>query len=221
MNNSGWTQQFRGLARLSPQLRRKLESAARIRTIKPGERLFAPQQKPAGMLFLIEGTVRVSQRSDSGREIVLYRVTGGESCVMTTACLFTQQNYYAEGIAETAVRAAEVPQQTFNDLIANSPEFRDFVLAAYSHRIVDLFRVIDDVVFGRMDLRIAERLVKIADDDGVVQATHHDIATELGTAREVVSRQLHEFQKRGWLEQGRGRVRLLQPDALARFAASG
>lgn len=83
------------------------------------------------------------------------------------------------------------------------------------------FRVIDDVVFGRMDLRIAERLVKIADDDGVVQATHHDIATELGTAREVVSRQLHEFQKRGWLEQGRGRVRLLQPDALARFAASG
>ena len=140
---------------------------------------------------------------------------------MTTACLFTQQNYYAEGIAETAVRAAEVPQQTFNDLIADSPEFRDFVLAAYSHRIVDLFRVIDDVVFGRMDLRIAERLVKIADDDGVVQATHHDIATELGTAREVVSRQLHEFQKRGWLEQGRGRVRLLQPDALARFAASG
>lgn len=221
MNDSGWTQQFRGLAQLSPQLRRKLESAARIRTIKPGERLFAPQQKPAGMLFLIEGTVRVSQRSDSGREIVLYRVTGGESCVMTTACLFTQQNYYAEGIAETAVRAAEVPQQTFNDLIANSPEFRDFVLAAYSHRIVDLFRVIDDVVFGRMDLRIAERLVKIADDDGVVQATHHDIATELGTAREVVSRQLHEFQKRGWLEQGRGRVRLLQPDALARFAASG
>lgn len=221
MNNSGWTQQFRGLAQLSPQLRRKLESAARIRTIKPGERLFAPQQKPAGMLFLIEGTVRVSQRSDSGREIVLYRVTGGESCVMTTACLFTQQNYYAEGIAETAVRAAEVPQQTFNDLIADSPEFRDFVLAAYSHRIVDLFRVIDDVVFGRMDLRIAERLVKIADDDGVVQATHHDIATELGTAREVVSRQLHEFQKRGWLEQGRGRVRLLQPDALARFAASG
>ncbi|RMD94592.1 MAG: Crp/Fnr family transcriptional regulator [Alphaproteobacteria bacterium] len=219
--DAGWTERFPGLARLSPQIRRKLETAARIRRFRPGERVFGPGHRPPGMLFLLEGTVRVVQRSESGREIVLYRVTAGESCVMTNACLFTQHNYFAEGLAETEVVAAEVPRMTFEELLADSPEFRDFVLSAYAHRIVDLFRVIDDVVFGRMDLRIAERLVQLADEDGVARLTHQDLATELGTAREVVSRQLTEFQRRGWIEQGRGRVRLLDPDALASYAASG
>lgn len=218
---SGWTESFAGLTRLSMPLKRKLEGAARMRSIHAGERLFGHGQTPAGMLFLLEGTVRVVQQSENGREILLYRVTAGESCVMTTACLFTQHNYYAEGIAETDVRAAEVPRQTFEEIVADSREFREFVFSAYSHRIVDLFRVIDDVVFGRMDLRIAERLVQLADEKGEAKVTHQKLATELGTAREVVSRQLGEFQNRGWLEQKRGRVRLLDENALAGFAASG
>lgn len=215
-----WTERFHGLARLSDRVRAKLERAARIRRFKAGSRIFGPGQKPAGMLFLIEGTVRVHQEADNGRDIVLYRVTAGESCVMTTACLFTEHNYFAEGLAETDVVAAEVPRSTFDDLVTDSSEFREFVFSAYSNRIVDLFRLIDDVVFGRMDLRIAERLVQLAGESGEARLTHQDLATELGTAREVVSRQLNEFQKRGWIEQGRGRVKLLDPDALARFAAS-
>lgn len=218
---TGWTERFPGLARLSPPLRRKLENAARIRRFRAGERVFGPGHTPAGLLFLLEGTVRVAQQSDTGREIVLYRVTAGESCVMTSACLFTEQNYFAEGLAETDVVAAEVPRMTFEELLADSAEFRDFVFSAYAHRIVDLFRVIDDVVFGRMDLRIAERLVQLAGEDGVARLTHQELATELGTAREVISRQLNEFQRRGWIEQGRGRVKLLEPDALAAYAASG
>ncbi|PRX38143.1 CRP/FNR family transcriptional regulator, anaerobic regulatory protein [Meinhardsimonia xiamenensis] len=218
---AGWTERFAGLRRLSPQLRRKLENAARIRRFRAGDRIFGPGHTPSGMLFLLEGTVRVAQQSDSGREIVLYRVSAGESCVMTSACLFTQHNYFAEGIAESDVVAAEVPKSTFEELLADAPEFRDFVFSAYANRIVDLFRVIDDVVFGRMDLRIAERLVQLANADGEVRLTQAELAAELGTAREVVSRQLGEFQRRGWVELGRGRTRLIDPDALARFAASG
>ncbi|MCC5872330.1 MAG: Crp/Fnr family transcriptional regulator [Gammaproteobacteria bacterium] len=220
MNTSGWPERFVGLSRLSPPLKLKLETAARIRRIAAGTRIFGPGEAPAGMLFLIEGTVRVHQQSENGRDIVLYRVTGGESCVMTTACLFTHHSYMAEGIAETDVIAAEVPRQTFEDLVSDSPEFRDFVLAAYSHRIVDLFQVIDNVVFGRVDLRIAERLIQLADENGVASMTHQDMADELGTAREVVSRLLNEFRKRGWIEPRRGQVTLLDPEALARFAAA-
>ena len=220
MADTNWTERFVGLARLSVPIRQKLERSARIRRIAPGQRLFGPGTVPGGMLFLLSGTVRVHQQSESGRDIVLYRVSGGESCIMTTACLFTQQNYYAEGVAETDVVAAEVPKATFDELIADSDEFRTFVFAAYSHRIVELFRLIDDVVFGRMDLRIAERLVQLSDKDGIARLTHQDLAAELGTAREVVSRQLTEFQRRGWIEQGRGQVRLVDADALAGFAAS-
>lgn len=220
MTESGWTEHFAGLRRLASPLREKLERTSRIRKIAEGKRVFGPGHVPAGMLFLLSGTVRVHQQSENGRDIVLYRVTGGESCVMTTACLFTQQNYYAEGVAETDVTAVEVPRQVFDDLIADSEEFRNFVFAAYSHRIVELFRVIDDVVFGRMDVRIAERLVQLSDQEDMARVTHQKLASELGTAREVVSRQLTEFQRRGWIEQGRGWVRLLNPTALAGFAAA-
>lgn len=220
MTEAGWTENFAGLARLSVPVRQKLERTARIRKIAAEQRVFGPGHAPTGMLFLLSGTVRVHQQSENGRDIVLYRVTGGESCVMTTACLFTQQNYYAEGVAETDVVAVEVPRQVFDELIADSEEFRNFVFAAYSNRIVELFRVIDDVVFGRMDVRIAERLVQLSGADGMARVTHQNLASELGTAREVVSRQLTEFQRRGWIEQGRGWVRLLDPDALAGFAAA-
>jgi len=213
-----WTHRFVGFSRLGESVRRTLERRSRIRRFPAGRRVFGPGESPPGMLFLIEGTVRVHQQGENGRDIVLYRVTGGESCVMTTACHFTHLNYYAEGIAETDVVAAEVPRQVFDDLVKDSPEFRDFVLTAYSHRIVDLFRLIDDVVFGRMDLRIAGRLLQLADEEGQVKVTHQTLADELGTAREVVSRQISEFQKRGWIEQGRGRVRILDGDALRHFA---
>ena len=218
--DSGWTQRFIGFSRLGEDVRTRLEAASRVRRFKAGRRVFGPGESPPGMLFLIEGTVRVHQQGDNGRDIVLYRVSGGESCVMTTACHFTHLNYYAEGLAETDVVAAEVPRAVFDDLVKASAEFRDFVLTAYSHRIVDLFRVIDDVVFGRMDLRIAERLLQLADEAGDVRVTHQSLADELGTAREVVSRQISEFQKRGWVEQGRGRVRILEREALQRFADS-
>lgn len=213
-----WTHRFIGFSRLSDEVRQRLEQAARMRRFKAGRRVFGSGESPPGMLFLIEGTIRVHQQGDTGRDIVLYRVSGGESCVMTAACHFTYLHSYAEGLAETDVLAAEVPRAIFDDLVKQSPEFRDFVLSAYSQRLIDLFQVIDDVVFGRVDLRIAESLLRLADDACDVRVTHQSLADELGTAREVVSRQIGEFQKRGWVEQGRARVHLLDAAALQRFA---
>jgi len=98
--------------------------------------------------------------------------------------------------------------------------FREFVFTAYSRRITDLFTLIDDIVFQRMDVRLASRLLELADGENVVHATHAVLGTELGTAREVVSRTLSEFQRRGWVEQSRGEVRLIGKDGLARLVNS-
>jgi CRP/FNR family transcriptional regulator len=219
--NAHWTQRFIESSGLGDEVRQSLERASRVRRFKAGRRVFGSGESAPGMLFLIEGTIRVHQRGDNGRDIVLYRVSGGECCVMTTAYHFTFLHSYTEGVAEGDVVAAEVHRELFDELTRSSPAFRDFVLSAYSARMVDLFRVIDEVVFGRMDLRIAERLLHLADEAGDVRVTHQSLADELGTAREVVSRQISEFQKRGWVEQGRGRVRLGDAAALQRFADSG
>ena len=104
--------------------------------------------------------------------------------------------------------------------MAEEEAFRNFVFAAYSRRLIDLLRVVDDVAFGHMDVRLADRLLTLADDRKEISVTHQQLARELGTAREVVSRVLSDFQKRQMIAQSRGRVVLTDKAALRRLAAS-
>ncbi|MEM1314454.1 MAG: Crp/Fnr family transcriptional regulator [Pseudomonadota bacterium] len=215
-----WIDRFRGLSSLAPEIRDVLVSRSRIVDVPAGSVIFGPGVSPDNLLLLLSGTVRVHQTSEGGREIVLYRVEAGQSCVLTTACLLAHEDYSAEGVAETDVEAVAIPRSVFDDLVARSPAFREFVFTAYARRITDLFRVIDEVAFGRVDMRLAQRLSTMADDEGEVRTTHQQLATELGTAREVVSRQLQEFQRRGWIRQSRGLVAIEDPAALAGLAAA-
>lgn len=214
-----WIDQFEGLKRLPDDLLAVLVDGSKVVEVPAGTPVFAPGQSADNLLLLLEGTVRVQQKSDTGREVFLYRVHAGESCVLTTACMLAFEEYAADGVAETDVRAVAIPRATFDDLAARSPVFRQFVFKAYSRRITDLFTLIDDIVFQRMDVRLAARLLELAEDD-VVHATHLVLGTELGTAREVVSRTLSEFQRRGWIEQNRGEIRLVGRAALDRLARS-
>lgn len=214
-----WISQFPGLARLGPDLRATLLTQSLILTVPAGTVVFGPGKPPEHLLLLLDGRVRVQQTPDEGREIVLYRVAAGESCVMTTACLLAHEDYSAEGIAETDVRAAAIPRALFDDLASRSVEFRTFIFTAYARRMSDLFMVIEEIAFQRLDIRLAQKLIELARDTGQIRATHQQLAAELGTAREVISRQLGEFQRRGWIGQARGVVDLLDAAAIGRLAA--
>ncbi|MDG1119030.1 MAG: Crp/Fnr family transcriptional regulator [Flavimaricola sp.] len=213
-----WIERFPGLSRLESPIKALLMARSVLIDVPKGTTIFGPGNSPENMLFLLEGTVKVQQVSETGHEIVLYRIQAGQSCVLTTACLLAYEDYSAEGIAETDVQAAAVPRDVFDDLVAQSKSFRNFVFAAFSKRITDLFLMIDEVAFQRLDVRLADKLIHLADADDVVATTHQQLSVELGTAREVVSRQLQEFQRRGWIEQSRGRVRLLDRDRLGQLA---
>ena len=213
-----WIERFEGLASLDESIRSILIERSRIVDLPEGTVIFGPGKAPENLLLLLEGVVRVQQVAENGREIVLYRVSAGESCVLTTACLLAYEDYRAEGIAETPVRAVAIPRTVFDDLIARSADFRRFVFTAYSKRITDLFLVIEEVAFRRVDLRLAQKLLDLGRDAEPIRLTHQQLATELGTAREVVSRQLHEFQRRGWVSASRGEVRLTDGPALSAFA---
>ena len=218
MIDTEWVERFAGLSRLDRATKKLLLDRSKIVDVPEGTMIFGPGNSPENMLFLLDGTVRVQQVSDTGHEIVLYRIHAGESCVLTTACLLAYEDYSAEGFAETTVQAAAVPRGVFDDLVAQSKQFRDFVFAAFSKRITDLFLMIDEVAFQRLDVRLADRLIELSHGEEKIATTHQKLSVELGTAREVISRQLQEFQRRGWIEQARGSVSLLNRIQLEKLA---
>ncbi|KLN59105.1 Crp/Fnr family transcriptional regulator [Kiloniella spongiae] len=209
-----WVEQFPGLSQLDVQTKELLLKRSSVLSVKENSVIFGPGKSPENMLFLLDGSVRVQQISDTGREIVLYRIHAGESCVLTTACLLAYDDYSAEGIAETNIRAAAIPRQLFDELVAQSHGFRNFVFAAFSKRITDLFLMVDEVAFQRIDVRLAQKLIELSEGKDSINTTHQKLSIELGTAREVISRQLQEFQRRGWVEQARGTVMILMRNEL-------
>jgi len=216
-----WIDRFPGLTQLPHDILGRLQTESRVARHPEGTRVFGPGQIPANFLLLLDGTIRVQQVSAGGREIVLYRVSAGESCALTTACLMGDADYQAEGVAESSIEAVAIPRNAFDQLIAESPVFRRFVFTAFGSRIADLCKVIDEVAFSRVDIRLAQRLLLLKNAKGEVETTHQHLATELGTAREVVSRQLHEFQRRGWIRSGRGVISITESGALQGFARAG
>lgn len=220
LTTKDWRSSFPGLSDISEKVSGVLDQSAKPVSLTQGTVVFGPGSPAQNLLLLMSGSVRVQQLSETGREIVLYRVHAGESCVLTTACLLAFEDYSAEGIAETDVEAILIPRDDFDTLISISREFRSFVFDAYSRRITDLFSVIEEIAFKRMDIRVAQKLLELVDETMTVHLTHQQLAVELGTAREVVSRQLKEFERRGWLALSRGAIELTDMDQIARLAES-
>ncbi|OAN43934.1 Crp/Fnr family transcriptional regulator [Paramagnetospirillum marisnigri] len=205
---------FPGLTRLDPDSARLFDQSARAMTVPAGTVLFRDGAECSNYVLVVDGAIRVHKLSEGGREIVLYRVERGQSCVLTTNCLIANEAYGAEGVAETPVEMIILPSSAFKTLLARSEAFRDFVFSAYALRIADLLMLIEEVAFGRIDVRLAGWLLGRAGADGAVRATHQDMAVELGTAREVISRQLKEFERRGWVALGRGALTVLDRAAI-------
>lgn len=208
---------FPPLAALEPEAARLFEQHARTVSIPAGTAVFQEGSQCATYVLVLGGSIRVQKVAESGREIVLYRVERGQSCILTTNCLIARADYSAAGITETPVRALTLPAAIFRTLLARSEVFRDLVFAAYATRMSDLLVLIEEVAFGRIDMRLAAWLAARAGGDGI-RTTHQEIAVELGTAREVVSRQLKDFERRGWVALHRGRVELCNVVALNHLA---
>lgn len=211
---------FPNLPPMSPDLWTSLTALARRLRFQTGEEVFSTGDQVKDLLILLSGTLRIEQLGANGREIVLYRVQGGDSCILTAACLMSDEQYAAMGVAETDLDTLLLPRLAFDELMATSPEFRGMIFQAYSKRITDLLQVVEEVAFRRIDLRLAGRLLALAGDGDRIVATQSQIATELGTVREVVSRQLQEFQRRGWVRVGRGLVTVLDKSELQALANS-
>lgn len=185
-----------------------------------GARVFGPGDPCERFVIVLTGAVRVEQVGSGGRSIVLYRVGPGDSCVMTTSGLLSGVPYGAWGIAEGEVEILALPAARFQALVDSDADFRHRVLSVFSDRILELSEVIDDLLVRRVDLRLAGWLVQQSASDPVLTATHQSIAAELGSAREVVSRILKDFERRGWITLRRGAIEVHDRGALHEMETS-
>ena len=216
---ASWIDRIAAFARLDAEARHDLGQRARVVHLPRDARPFMPGLPCEAYLVVLDGTVRVQLVAESGREIVLYWVGRGESCVLTTSCLLKHEPYSAEARCETDFTALAIPAPLFHTLLGRSETFRAAVLASYATRVTDLIMTFEELAFRRLDRRLAAVLVDRA-RAGEIKATHHDLAAELGSAREVVSRALKTFEQQGLVSLGRGIIRITAPERLRQIARS-
>ena len=180
--------------------------------------LFSPGEEPRGFVLVLSGRVGVYLTGESGRELLLYSVTPGETCVQTTLGILGGQPYSGEAIAETDVVAVMLPLADFARLMDTAPGFRRFVFRAFAERLGDVMHVLEQVAFVKVERRLARALLERADASGTVTATHQDLATAIGSVREVVSRRLENMASGGLLTQTRGEIRIVDRGGLSAMA---
>lgn len=188
------------------------------RKVPAGTVMFSEHSPCSGFPLVLSGSVRVLQRYPNGRELQLYRVKPGESCLLSGSCLLGHTEYAASGIAETEVELLVVPPTEFNALVATDEPFRSHVFALFSERLAGLMQVVEAIAYQKLDQRLAALLVKRDAESGEIHATHQALADELGSVREIVSRLLRSFEDRGWVDLGRERIKVVDRAALAGLA---
>lgn len=207
-----WLEMFPDLQDLEDGARDLLAKSARIVEAPVGTVGYREGGACGAYVMRLEGQSRVFKMSASGREILLYRVGPGETCVITTTCLLGNSDYPASTVVEKAIKDVIIPSAAFNQLMIDSRVFRTFVMTNYGALISDLIVLLDEVAFHSLDARLAKLLL----DDGqdAVHKTHQQLADELGTAREVVSRQIKRLEQKGLVALSRGQVDILDRESL-------
>ena len=219
-------EQYNRIAHLLPilqqadaQLVHEFQQAAFFTRIPAGRDVFVEGDRIDAIALLISGVVRVYKIGETGREITLYRFGLGESCILTANAILVQQSFPAIATVEKEAEAVMIPADAFRDWVRRYDLWRGFVFDLLSQRLSSMMAIVDEVAFRRMDVRLAAFLLKRDLSHNPLRITHQEIAAELGSSREVISRLLEDFASREWVRLGRGTVEILDREILQdRFA---
>ncbi len=205
---------YPALAELAGPSFASLLGQATLVKLPAGTLLFGESSVCRQFPLVLEGSIRVAKVAD-GRELQLYRVTPGESCVLTSSCLIGGRDYPATGMVESEVRLVVLPKPAFDELMANHPPFRQYVFGLFAERLTDLMELVEAVAFHKLDRRLASVLLG---HGRVVEATHQQLADSVGSVREIVTRVLRSFADQGLVRLGRGSIELLDAAGLRKVA---
>jgi len=213
------TAAFPALAKAPPATVERLAAKSLHRRVPAGTVMFNERTPCTGFPLVLGGAVRAGTRRSNGRELQLYRVKPGESCLVSGSCLLGETAYPASGFAESEVELLIVPPAEFRSLVAEDEAFRAFVFSEFGERMATLMQLVEAIAYQKLDQRLAALLIERGSGGRTtVQATHQALADDLGSVREIVTRLLRSFEDRGIVELGRERITLRDPAALAALA---
>lgn len=168
--------------------------------------------------FVKSGSIRVFKDHLSGRAITLYRLGAGDACALSMSCALYNPIHQASAIVEEDAMVYTLSVEEFHHLLDKNREARDFVFTSFASRLSDTMLLIEEVVFQRMEERLAAIILEhgIRHKTDVITITHEQLADEIGTVREVVTRILHDFANRGFVQLSRGKLSILDRRGLAK-----
>lgn len=207
------------LQQAHPQQVAELRQAAFFARIPAGKDVFVEGDEVNAIALLVSGRVRVYKVGETGREITLYRFGYGESCILTANAILSRQVFAAIATVEQDAEAVMIPADIFRAWIQRYDVWRDFVFSLLSQRLSSVMEIVDEVVFRRMDIRVAALLMERSQSASLINITHQEIAAELGSSREVISRLLENMGRQGLIRVQRGSIEILDAALLANLAA--
>jgi CRP/FNR family transcriptional regulator len=202
------------LQNADPQLISDFQRVAFFAKIPAGHDVFLEGDRVDAIALLLSGVVRVYKVSETGREITLYRFGNGQSCILTANAILSRKTFPAVATVEKDAEAVMIPATDFRDWVRRYDVWREFVFELLSQRLATVMAIVDEIAFRRMDARLASLLLTRSRVQNPMRITHQEIAAELGSSREVISRLLEDFSERGLVRAGRGEVEVMDPDGL-------
>lgn len=209
---------FPWIAALDPAAREQLLRRLQRLNLPRGAMLFDAGAACTGFPLLVAGDVRVIKPGPEGREILLYRIAPGESCILTSSCLLGASDYSARAVVETPATMYVLPRGDFLELLGTQAGFRESVFHLFAERLTTLMSLVDAIAFHRLDQRLADRLLG---HGSVIATSHQALALELGSVREIITRVLGEFAERGLVALSRGQIGIRDAAGLRQVATRG
>ena len=201
---------------LPGDVQKEIAEQAALAEVPAKTALFDCGDSCQALALVLSGSVRVFTRSPSGREISLYRVNKSELCIITLSCLLGDDVYPAAGMTDEDVTAIVLPAFLFRKLVEEQRGFRTVVFHLFAQRLTGFMQLVDEITFHKLDQRLAGFLVQHGPE---VNESHQEIADELGSVREVVSRLLKQFEERNWIRISRKQIKIVERQALEDYAA--
>lgn len=159
---------------------------------------------------LLNGLIKVLRYDESGKEILIYEIQPGESCILSITATITHNRSKAIAVTDEPVKAVIVSSDLIIRWMDRYKSWRSFIMNLYYNRLNELISGFEDLAFKHMDERLMDRLKsKRKDTSGRITITHQQLAEELGTAREVISRLLKKMEKEGMVRLSRGQITIL------------
>jgi CRP/FNR family transcriptional regulator len=184
--------------------------------ILPKEQMLMQQNQQCQFIpFVMSGILRIYKLSPNGREMTLYRIGPGETCLVSIACQIKGEDFPALAQVEEKAQLFMLPVGIYHEVLDHFLEWKDYLITSIYGHLTEIMQTLEAVAFDRTDFRLIHWLLQKSNENaGTIHCTHEAIAVELGSVREVISRLLGELKNKGAVTLGRGKIEILKPTLL-------